>query len=670
MKTTEEYSRRMQKLTGDRVAGRISEAVYQLELRALNRLRFERDAMHAAGSSADASTLSHVPPSDSPYDARAGYDLDEYRLVRHLGAGAFGQVWLAFSEVEDRHVAVKILPRELSRNEREMERVRRCFRTVHRLQHQNICPVYRLARHGELGYYLVMKFIDGPTLDDWRESLDEERLPLERILSVLGMVAGALDYAHSQKVVHRDIKPGNVLTSSDTDDVQIVDFGLAEQIHSSMSRISTTSEQGAGTPAYMSPEACLGKPPDGYSDQYSLACLAYYLVAGRPPFQGSPMVVISCHREQSPQPIEKMSVAFNKAVLRGLAKHKNERFANCMEFAEALRSAAAQGSLATSETRRISESTKTPATARRRTSPIESTELSEPWRQLDAPQVHETPMSLSFARNSNQLVAAYRGGTIVGWMDDSRQFRHWVHGVTPPLTGAVFTPEGGFLVITGVRSLVVADALTRSIVTRAHIALGRILSLHSLASSREICCASDAGRMLFINLITGVVTRSTVVGSPPPKTVGMSHSGKLIVACRKRDVSVYGVGTLLTRRLATLPIAKKECAPLQVSFTRDDKYIAVRYDDGTVRVIDWQARGSVDMSVESFRLTAFAFSPDTRLLLGLSDDATLVIFDLFSGQQQQRISLPAPGSHVACSADGRVAIALGEAGFIVADDIL
>ncbi len=133
---------------------------------------------------------------------------------------------------------------------------------------------------------------------------------------------------------------------------------------------------------------------------------------------------------------------------------------------------------------------------------------------------------------------------------------------------------------------------------------------------------------------------------------------------------MYGVGTLLTRRLATLPIAKKDCAPLQVSFTRDDKYIAVRYDDGTVRVIDWQARDSVDISVESFRLTAFAFSPDTRLLLGLSDDAALVIFDLFSGQQQQRIPLPAPGSHVACSADGRVAIALGEAGFIVADDIL
>ncbi|OPZ29669.1 MAG: Serine/threonine-protein kinase PknF [Lentisphaerae bacterium ADurb.BinA184] len=291
--------------------------------------------------------LPGVPRRGSPIGR-----LDRYVLLRQLGAGGFGAVYRARDEVADIEVALKLLPSFVSQNPDELASVRENFKLVAKLRHPHIANVLHLheveyvdsVAESALGvspgdHLIVMDYVPGTTVLAWRRQFAKGRAPVDEALAVAMQVAEGLDYAHSRRIVHRDIKPGNVMITPDGE-VRILDFGLAAQIRASMSQITHTAEV-SGTPAYMSPEQWAGRPQGPASDQYGLAVLFYEMVAGAVPFastfeSNNPEIMFQTVRSEMPQPVPGLTRAQNRALLRALSKDPRDRFASCADFVSAL----------------------------------------------------------------------------------------------------------------------------------------------------------------------------------------------------------------------------------------------------------------------------------------------------------------------------------------------
>ena len=261
--------------------------------------------------------------------------LGRYEILSELGRGGMGVVWKCFDRTGGMEVAVKELPQELSHSAVEMETVRENFQLVAKLVHQNITLCRMLEQDPGTGdYFLVMDVASGEDLR--RLVRREKKLPLERVVRLLGQVADALDYAHGEGVAHRDIKPANLMAGVG-DRVKVLDFGLAAQIRSSMSRVSMNRQETSGTAAYMAPEQWRGRHVDGAADQYALAATAYELLAGYPPFEGDGIAVLrEAVLKEAPARIGGLPEDAWAALARALAKEPGERFASCGEFIAAL----------------------------------------------------------------------------------------------------------------------------------------------------------------------------------------------------------------------------------------------------------------------------------------------------------------------------------------------
>ena len=259
-----------------------------------------------------------------------------YQVLGELGQGGMGVVYRCLDEIGGIEVALKALPPELSHNSGEMEEVRENFQLVCKLAHPHIATVRTLEKDPQSGnYYLILELVEGVDLRKWRKQ-NGGQLELEQAQPILQQIAQALDFAHSRKIIHRDIKPANVMVSADGT-VKVLDFGLAAQIQTSMSRVSQMHFSSSGTGPYMSPEQWKGQRQDGASDQYALAVLAYELVSGHVPFESQDSVVLK-HAviDNAPQRPDDLADGTWAALQRGLGKAASERFANCVEFIEAL----------------------------------------------------------------------------------------------------------------------------------------------------------------------------------------------------------------------------------------------------------------------------------------------------------------------------------------------
>ena len=181
--------------------------------------------------------------------------MGRYKVLAELGQGGMGVVYKCFDETAGIEVALKALPPELSYNTLEMEDIKDNFQLVHNLHHPNIASSNNLERNPENGnYYLIMECCEGEDLRRWIKRKHRDRsMTWEEILSVIRQVANALDYAHGEKVMHRDIKPGNIMIDS-VGNVKVLDFGFAAQIHTSMTRVSMAYHGTSGTGPYMAPE--------------------------------------------------------------------------------------------------------------------------------------------------------------------------------------------------------------------------------------------------------------------------------------------------------------------------------------------------------------------------------------------------------------------------------
>ncbi|WP_217576662.1 serine/threonine-protein kinase [Streptomyces sp. GbtcB7] len=220
---------------------------------------------------------------------------DRYQLDELLGRGAMGEVWRAADQVLGRPVAVKLLRADEAT---DIERFRLEAQTAARLNHPNVVGVYDFgSHHGRL--YLVMELVDGWSLAQER-SMRGALAPHEAAV-IAAQVAAGLSAAHRQGVIHRDIKPANVMISTDRT-VKITDFGIARFADDAASTLTATGKI-IGTADYLAPERALGHPAQPASDVYSLGCVLYELLTGRPPFQGTTSIaVVQQHVDAAPLP--------------------------------------------------------------------------------------------------------------------------------------------------------------------------------------------------------------------------------------------------------------------------------------------------------------------------------------------------------------------------------
>ncbi|HEU4529250.1 MAG TPA: Stk1 family PASTA domain-containing Ser/Thr kinase [Actinomycetota bacterium] len=256
-----------------------------------------------------------------------------YRVERELGRGGMAKVYLGADTVLGRQVAIKLLAPQFAEDESFVQRFRREAQAAARLSNPNVVSVFDTGTDGGV-HFIVMEYVEGRTLEDYLAG--GGRIMPDRALEIAEDVCGALSAAHAQGVIHRDIKPGNIMLTP-SGQVKVADFGIA--------RMTTTAETVAqtaavlGTASYLSPEQAQGEPVDGRSDIYSLGCVLYEMVTGRPPFLGdSPVAVASKHVLEQPTLPSKLnrdvSPDLDAVILRAMAKNAANRY----QTAEELRS--------------------------------------------------------------------------------------------------------------------------------------------------------------------------------------------------------------------------------------------------------------------------------------------------------------------------------------------
>src|ERR1700749_3915036 len=259
-----------------------------------------------------------------------------YELDGGVGRGGMAEVYRARDIRLDRIVAVKTLREDLARDQTFQARFRREAQAAASLNHPSIVAVYDPGAD-EAGQtnvpYIVMENVDGRTL---RELLrDDRRLLPERALEITDGVLRALDYSHRNGIVHRDIKPGNVMLTRSAE-VKVMDFGIARAVSDSQATMTQTA-QVIGTAQYLSPEQARGERVDARSDLYSTGCLLYELLTGRPPFTGdSPVAIAYQHVRENPIPPSRVDpeipVWADSIVLKAMAKDPAERYQSAGEM--------------------------------------------------------------------------------------------------------------------------------------------------------------------------------------------------------------------------------------------------------------------------------------------------------------------------------------------------
>lgn len=264
---------------------------------------------------------------------------DRYRLEGRLGAGGMSTVYLAVDSVLQRKVAVKLLAEHLAEDEAFVARFKREALAAARLTHPNVVQVYD-SGIDDSRHYIVMEYVPGRSVAQLLK--EKGRLDVDEAVDIVCQACEGLKYAHSKGIVHRDIKPGNLMIANDGT-IKLADFGIAKAAEET--RI-TQAGSVVGTAAYLSPEQAHGEEAGVASDIYSLGVVTYQLLAGRLPYEYSSLTELAL--KQQTQPLEPLpslndlvSPELDRAISRALARQPQNRFADAGEMAEALRKGAA-----------------------------------------------------------------------------------------------------------------------------------------------------------------------------------------------------------------------------------------------------------------------------------------------------------------------------------------
>jgi serine/threonine-protein kinase len=279
--------------------------------------------------------MTQPDPAAAHHDNLSGRSLGGYRLLRRLGRGAMGDVYLAEQQSLGRQVAVKVLRGDRSLHPGAVERFSQEARAAAALVHGNIVQIHEVACVDGV-HFLAEEYVAGPSLKAWLLA----RGPLDAIqaISVLSQVGSALVKSAQAGIVHRDIKPENLLVTP-AGEVKVADFGLARVLEDDLEL--TQQGMALGTPLYMSPEQAAGRPVDVRSDLYSLGASVYHLLAGQPPFSGpTSLAVALAHQREPPMPLAafrpELPAGLGRIVEQLLAKRPEERCESPTELLQAV----------------------------------------------------------------------------------------------------------------------------------------------------------------------------------------------------------------------------------------------------------------------------------------------------------------------------------------------
>ncbi|MBB5132820.1 serine/threonine-protein kinase [Thermocatellispora tengchongensis] len=270
-----------------------------------------------------------------------GQEVAGYHIEDIIGKGGMAVVYLAVDPRLNRRVALKILHPVLTTDDRFRQRFILESRTVASIDHPNIIPIYEANAEGDV-LYIAMRYVDG--LDLRKHFLDRGPLAVAQVNRIFSQVAAALDTAHAHDLIHRDVKPANILIAggAEGEHVYLTDFGITKH-RTSISGLTQT-DQFIGTPRYMAPEQINKEHIDGRCDQYAMACVVYEALAGRLPFQrDNDIALLWAHLAEAPAPLStlrpELPLEVDGVMARALAKSPDQRFATCGEFVAALRDA-------------------------------------------------------------------------------------------------------------------------------------------------------------------------------------------------------------------------------------------------------------------------------------------------------------------------------------------
>lgn len=260
-----------------------------------------------------------------------------YEVKNVLGQGGMGIVYLCCDHTTNEDVALKSLLPELSFNSTEMNNILANFNLVHKLYHPYIAAYTALIQDDNGEYYLVMEYVEGTNLQTYlAQARADGSFSAAMVLKFAGQLAEALDFAHKRNILHRDVKPANVIVDNNGD-VKLLDFGLAAQIRNSIAKVSMNRADTGGTMPYMAPEQWLGEQPQAATDQYALAATVYEMFSTHPPFDSASEVTMrECALHKIPQPLTGVDSNISSAVARALHKVPGKRFATCKEFTDAM----------------------------------------------------------------------------------------------------------------------------------------------------------------------------------------------------------------------------------------------------------------------------------------------------------------------------------------------
>jgi serine/threonine-protein kinase len=265
-----------------------------------------------------------------------GFFIGKYKILSLLGAGGMATVYLAEHTVMLRRVALKILPHDLVKNEAALDKFYNEGQAAAALDHANVVRAYDVDNEGNV-HYLVMEYVDGPDLEKFVQ--EKGPLPIEDAADYVRQAAEGLQHAHAKGIVHRDVKPSNLLITSEGI-VKILDMGLAS--FSSKAKSAEAEGEGvAGTADFMPPEVANGQEATAASDLYSLGCTLYYLLTGRVPFPGSDMIAaLIKHQTQEPERIDDLRPEVPEDLAdiarKLMAKKPSDRHADAAQVATAL----------------------------------------------------------------------------------------------------------------------------------------------------------------------------------------------------------------------------------------------------------------------------------------------------------------------------------------------
>ncbi len=283
-----------------------------------------------------------TPPKDKaagvPANGSAPPMLGRYKVLKELGRGAMGVVYLGKDPTIQRFVAIKTMRLDQIDDAEKLQEVKaRFFREAEsagRLSHPNIVTIYDAGEQDDLGY-IAMEVLDGTPLKQWARK--PHLLPAEEVVQTLATVADALDYAHQQGVIHRDVKPANIMITKERV-VKVMDFGIAKTSSSS----KTQTDIVLGTPTYMSPEQIAGKKVDGRTDVFSLGIVLFEMLTGQPPFTADNLSALLFAIAHQPHPPlnslrQDLPPMVQEVLDRALQKELPQRYRRAGEFAQDLR---------------------------------------------------------------------------------------------------------------------------------------------------------------------------------------------------------------------------------------------------------------------------------------------------------------------------------------------